>query len=114
MCMPTLAGHFHVEIAEDPRGFHMGAPCKGGRMTRVGLATRTPRGHHPWSPHGIMGGVRVDTAGANVNQNGGVWSTFGAKHHPTSLDVTQTFAGERQAFAGSVKGLQRPAHLQRH
>ncbi|KAI9603539.1 hypothetical protein KEM48_000953 [Puccinia striiformis f. sp. tritici PST-130] len=38
----------------------------------------------------------------NVNQNGGVWLTFGAKHHPTSLDVTQTFAGERWPFAGSA------------
>ncbi|KNE90304.1 hypothetical protein PSTG_16259 [Puccinia striiformis f. sp. tritici PST-78] len=66
----TPAGHFHVEIAEDPRGFHGGAPCKGGRTTRVGLATRTPRGHHPWSPHGILGGVRVDAAGRGLKMTG--------------------------------------------
>ncbi|POW06279.1 hypothetical protein PSTT_09144 [Puccinia striiformis] len=39
---------------------------------------------------------------ANVSQNGGVWSTFGAKRHSTSLDVTQTLAEEHRPFAGSA------------
>ncbi|KAI9610560.1 hypothetical protein H4Q26_006703 [Puccinia striiformis f. sp. tritici PST-130] len=48
---------------------------------------------------------------ANVNQNGGVRSTFGVKRHPTSPHVTQTFAGGRRPFAGSVRRTARPIRM---
>ncbi|KNE94486.1 hypothetical protein PSTG_12133 [Puccinia striiformis f. sp. tritici PST-78] len=85
----TPAGHFQVEIADNPRGFHGGAPCKSGRTTRVGLATQTPPGHHLWVPHGFMGGVRVDAARCGVKITG---CTPGQKlrHHGESNPEEQT------------------------